>query len=113
MENVLITRIRMCKAAKDSCSNCPISAINVDGISCSDFILANPEKSIEIITNWGKEHPEKTILDDFKEKHPNAPLNDNGRPHVCPMYLGYISTCTTRCEECWSRPLSEVQNDKP
>lgn len=53
----------------------------------------------------------KTILDDFLEKYPKSPLDDeDGTPEVCPTQLGYEIDCSRMtCKECWSRPLNEVQ----
>ena len=51
---------------------------------------------------------EKTILQDFLEKYPNAELNDDGVPKPCPYWLGYkdMPFCNRiRCVECWNRPM--------
>jgi hypothetical protein len=116
LENVLITKDRMCMAnsLNGGCRSCLLYA--GDSHSCSERIFNNPDETIALITKWGEEHPlpkVKTILDDFKEKYPNARLEDNGIPTSCAYNLGYIPFCVSCCQECWSRPLSEVQNDKP
>lgn len=72
----------------------------------------NPEEAVKIIEKWSKEHPRKTMLQDFLEKHPNAPLNDDGTPDVCPYRLGYTketgcSYSINECFDCWSRPMEE------
>lgn len=78
------------------------------------------EKAVEAAEKWGEEHPEKTMAQDFFEKHPNAPTYIAGIPHICPYYCGYVknkecpeyedieSSEGSRCIKCWSRPLEDV-----
>lgn len=77
-----------------------------------------PEKAISIVEKWSKEHPRKTILQDFLEKYPKAELRYNKFPEICPYFLGYAENrqcvldteerfCSEECEECWNRPLEE------
>lgn len=70
--------------------------------------------AIQIVEKWSQENPEKTILQDFLEKYPNAPLNEAGIPDdVCPFMLGYKKSkekCVPDeyfCKKCWNRPLEE------
>lgn len=93
--------------------NCPLSTDN-NGmkIVCTELECTHPEKAIEIVEKWSAEHPIKTMLMDFMEKHQNAQLNDNGAPYVCPYVLGYEDKrpdiCKTlMCSECWSRPIKK------
>jgi hypothetical protein len=67
-----------------------------------------------ILAKWAEEHPEKTIADDFLEKHPKAPKTDAGTPYACAVDLGYSmpSSCHREmdcCSECWRRPLEEAE----
>ena len=52
---------------------------------------------------------QKTILQDFLEKYPNAPKEEDGKPmDICPYHLGYApnkSCMKMNCEDCWNRPL--------
>ena len=54
-----------------------------------------------------KEHPQKTMLQDFLEKYPDAPLKDDGTPYFCPHNIGYCkdaSFCKGHdCKYCWNR----------
>lgn len=81
-----------------------------------------PEKAISIVEKWAKEHPRKTILQDFLEKYPKAELIHNKFPEICPHSLGYATNkecfldtdeqfVSEECEECWNRPLEEVENN--
>lgn len=56
----------------------------------------------------------RTMLEDFKRKYPNAPLTDNGTPEVCPHYLGFpekeeycVFNAGAGCVECWNRPAKK------
>lgn len=66
---------------------------------------------------------EKTILEDFKEKYPDAECWNEGHPKICPNVLGYnVLDCSeiATCAECWAQPLkynvlkkeSEKKNEK-
>lgn len=60
---------------------------------------------------------DKTILEDFKTKYPNAPLYSDGTPKMCTLVLGYekYKYCNTTkdnvtCVECWNRTMNEMNN---
>lgn len=40
-----------------------------------------------------KKH-KKTMLEDFYEKYPNAPIDFDGTPIMCPSYVGLKNYCT-------------------
>lgn len=77
-------------------------------------MLANeyPNKAVAIVEEWSKEHPQKTIKDDFLEKYPNAVMREMmDVPLSCAKWIygeNHIK-CENDCEVCWKRPLSEVQ----
>lgn len=94
---------RMCKSL--GCKNCPACGSNG---TCRIVSRKNMEEVVQIVEQWSKEHPQKTRLDDFKEKYPNALMYIDGTPKVCCLSLGYVCNCgKTTCEECWSTPLEE------
>ena len=67
-----------------------------------------------ILAKWAEEHPEKTIADDFFEKHPNAPGKQDKQPLPCAVHCGYIDKCpddfsALECKKCWRRPLEEAE----
>lgn len=71
------------------------------------------EKAVEAAEKWDEEHPEKTMAQDFFEKHPNAPKRKGEIPYGCPWTLGYQKEqdCPEEimnCVKCWSRPMEEV-----
>ena len=108
-------RNRMCDYYKDDrCWNdneqCP--AFDCE---CNDFRNAADDefKIVNVVEQWSKNHPKKTMLRDFLEKFPNAKL-EGDCPLGCPYIFGYTSinddynVCPGHtCLECWSRPVEE------
>ena len=93
-------KARMCKG-NEFCYNCPLD-------ECIEYEKENPEEAVEIVEKWSEEHPQKTILQDFLEKYPNAPVYTEGQPRLCPQVLGYFEggcTGAVSCRSCWNRPL--------
>lgn len=94
------------------CLDCPLYSRN-NGIdaACEELELLYPERAIEIIEKWSQEHPRKTMLQDFLEKHPKAPLDNDELPDICAYLVGYgrYKECDgeTACFKCWNRPLED------
>lgn len=89
----------------DCCLDCPLY-----GQPCDIASLAiSPEDIIIKIEQWSQAHPQKTMIQDFFEKFPNATKDSSGNPMVCPQALGYGDFCCDdtkhNCKECWNRPL--------
>ncbi len=97
---------RMCQKQR-VCATCPLNELKSNKYcDCQECLMECPEKAAEIIEKWSKEHPQKTRLQDFLEKYPNAPIGIC--PQACCVNLGYIKTCPgTDCEECWNKPIDE------
>ncbi len=109
-------RKRMCESVKKDghCPRCPIgSCNNGKGELCDTFIIEYPSEAEQIIIKWAAEHPEKTIMDDFFEKHPKAlKISSSGIPVTCAKFCGYCKHCVrdeeaSNCEKCWNQPLEE------
>lgn len=107
---------RMTKECGIECENCPHSMRNNGiGVNCTGIERYHPDKAVEIVEQWSDEHPQKTYVQDFFEKFPNAPRSDDGAPTVCidDLYgegVG-IKDCEFKfdgCTECWNRPIPEV-----
>lgn len=99
---------RMCD--KTSCHNC----LAFDKLDCCDLDTNNPELLVQIVEQWSEEHPQKTIMQDFFEKFPNAPRTVDGLPFPCPFECGYSknNNCpfgknnpSDDCSKCWFRLL--------
>ena len=95
---------RMCKTYQ-GCAGCrAIGICNYMGME-SD---AQRQELVGIVERWSKDHPQKTRLQDFWEKYPNANLDEHGFPDFCCAKLGYVCNCgETTCEECWNMPVEE------
>lgn len=90
------------------CSNCPFDDTNNGkNLDCTDFEAEYPEEAVAIVEKWEAEHSQKTLLQDFLEKFPNAPMRTDGTPHTCPCVIGYepFDKCENGCIECWNRPI--------
>ena len=98
---------RMCKYY-NSCTDCPIQ------MSC---MSTEPKAMVNIVEQWDKEHPQRTIMDDFFEKFPNALRTKRGFPVACAKELGYgrLDSCSfgikgtpgAECSKCWERTLED------
>lgn len=107
-------KARMTKNCEIRCMDCSLhgSRVGTD-YSCTNLEYKHPEQAIAIVQKWAQERPRKTFLQDFLEKHPNAPLWENGMPMACPRSLGYpvpesfCEFCEDEddCIACWDQPL--------
>lgn len=104
---------RMCKTY-NYCDGCPLEKWEkVTSCSCSEILIPEDclRKKINIVEKWSKEHPKKTMMQDFFEKHPNALKQEDETPRACPWILGYVKEigCSSdmNCTDCWNRPLVE------
>lgn len=109
--------MRMCKSY-ENCEGCPR-----DYKGCLDFgVELNELDELENdVEQWSKEHPQRTRLQDFREKYPNAEVYPDGQPVICCARLGYREYClgnplmiTTKdkegfkaCFNCWNMPVEE------
>ena len=114
MEFIKAMKIRKRMCEKRECFKCPLNKPSEDKeCTCTEYTLRFPKKTEEILTKWAEEHPVKTMLQDFLEKYPNAPLEEEyGAPNVCVFNLGYIKErdCGNydySCKKCWNRPLED------
>ena len=107
------TKRRMTNSCNIECDRCPLCyEHNGFSLACGNFELLHPDFAVEILENWLKEHPEKTMMQDFFEKHPNAPKEEDGTPRFCPSDCGYIDEdycgdLLGDCFKCWNRPMDE------
>ena len=103
---------RMCRSFSD-CRDCPIRARAPFPSSCQQFRVNNPEETVAIVEAWAKEHPQRTRLQDFLEKFPNASLGSSGTPRFLPRPFGYCGRETCQgCDhwgssDCWTLPVEE------
>lgn len=114
---------RLCNGTeKPLCIGCPVDAKERDFEGnaypfCASFYVLSrnkPEELEKILEKWDQEHPNKTMMQDFFEKHPDAPENSDGVPVICPYLLGYADEeCVDGedgkgdCKACWNGPLED------
>ena len=89
------------------CKGCP----RKEEPSCHSSTMSDEElaKLISDVEKSSKKHPQKTRLQDFLEKYPNAPVDGNGTPQACCEHLGYCTkSCDPfelTCKDCWDIPI--------
>lgn len=104
--------VEFLKEANRMCCSLGCGKCELDSIGCNIMGLgANPCDVVQSVEKWAKEHPRKTMAQDFFEKYPNAPRTEYDMPFTCPDELGYCkhdSFCLGHtCMECWSRPMED------
>lgn len=101
---------RMCnRYVKNYCKGCP----RAESPDCGVDKMNEEERAklISDVEKWSKEHPQRTRLQDFLEKHPNAPMEADGTPAICCIDLGYrredCDPIKGSCVDCWNMPVKE------
>lgn len=99
-QNYMNEQQRMCEFYKDCHEGCPAYYI------CNS-VQRRELDMISIVQAWSDSHHQKTYLEDFEEKYPNAPKANDGTPMMCPKKIGFndASDCHEigGCVECWSQ----------
>lgn len=94
---------RLCKS-KERCSECKL--YNKKGGYCIADTNEYAEKAVQIVEQWGKEHPVETRQSEFLKRFPNADLTrlqpcmieKDKRPMWCGKYADFgANGC---CDEC-------------
>lgn len=105
-------KVRMCESYKDSCGDCGLyKFFQESNIHCIELLECCPEESVNLVEQWSQAHPQKTIMQEFFEKFPNALKDSFGSPCLCLADLGYeeknCGAMNYDCLKCWSRPLED------
>lgn len=97
---------------KLNCDDCPLGwSKNGKDISCETLEKSYPEQAISIIQKWSDENPQRIYLTEFLEHYPNAELDENGIPKICPHCLGLKDSCKSRnCAECWNKRVEDGES---
>ena len=61
--------------------NCPL----ID--SCDDESDDGYVRKVQIVEQWAKEHPVKTRQSEFLKMFPNARIESDGMPSICPIIV--------------------------
>lgn len=106
---------RMCNYySNENCRGCPRETEPTCGIA--DLGPEGIKKLINDVDQWSKEHPQRTRLEDFKEKYPHAMMETDGTPTICCIDLGYrqynCDPLKENCVDCWNMPVEEKTKRK-
>jgi hypothetical protein len=96
------------------CNTCDLGKNNnkVD-LTCVELECIEPQKSVDIVENWSKEHPKKTRADVFIELFPKAkekvydicPMKIEGMD--CMIIMNHIGVCDGCLEAYWNSTAPE------
>lgn len=105
-------RMRMCDyydRMDDECNACPRVNKGCELSTYRDYDYI--KEYIADVEKWSKEHPQRTRLEDFKEKYPHAMMETDGTPTICCIDLGYrqydCDPLKENCVDCWNMPVEE------
>lgn len=71
---------------EDCSSECPL----YDEYCNITYKDLDPNYIVLKVEQWSKSHPQKTMMQDFFEKFPNAPKSEDNTPkNICPNCCGY------------------------
>lgn len=90
--NFIVTRDRMCKSLNGQCNGCEVNErMGVDDM-CIYYMAQHPQEVVEIVEQWGKEHPLKTRQSEFLKMFPKAKIKKSVLP-LCPMNMNFELSC--------------------
>lgn len=107
---------RMCKNNSDSCWNCKDECefmknpFKKKDKQCWMYAMENPDEAVKFVEKWSSKHPQKTRLQDFKEKFPKSKIEYGNYEYICCEAVGYCEKCRWEydpdyCEYCWHEPV--------
>ena len=92
------------------CEGCELYSLNKMecALTSSAKDCLDAESIVLFVEQWSKFHPQKTMMQDFFEKFPNAPKKEDGIPKLCLEHCGYKNKeeCYS-CIKCWTQPLED------
>lgn len=109
---------RMTTTCGIKCFECPLGIKNNGkDLVCEMLEMTCPEKAIEIVENWSKEHPIRTRQSAFLKIFPNVMKNKYVNEDVidiCPLaidtefkYCEKYANCVTCKKEYWLEDIGE------
>ena len=106
-ENFLKEWKRMCCTFEDCLQGCEMAKLCDEFLSPSDMVSIDGVE--EIVQKWSDTNQEKTYIEDFIEKFPDAPINHKTlRPKAYPCDIYKDMNCNyENCEpfDCWYLPM--------
>lgn len=119
--------IRMCNVERKhrGCFGCPLYSLEREAErrareaeiknNCRGLLHMNTDEVDRIVTEWCEEHPQKTYMQDFFEKFPNAPKIRDGlpEPSTCSIYgdlpeFEKHCDCDVDCVGCWKEVIPDA-----
>ena len=94
---------RMTKKCGIDCDKCPLSSRNNEAdCACLELEQDYPEKAVEIVEKWTKEHPVKTRQSEFQKIFPDSNFDNNGIIDICPqsIYCQHDCDAYDNCDTC-------------
>lgn len=110
-------RNRLCEFHQHYCFECEYAEGERRQEACDCAEYDDPQKAVEIVENWAKEHPARTRQSAFLERYPNARIDEDGVLVICPRSIeqngcdkfdDHILMCSDCRRKYWSE---EVQDD--
>lgn len=98
---------RLCNGR--DCNECVLHDFKWDCPGVSNTTYVN--KIVTIVEKWSAEHPQKTRVQDFYEKYPNAP-KVNGYPIILPLSMGYCGEYGHNGDFCNQCPNFRLEDKK-
>ena len=85
---------RMHEMMKGNCEKCGLSYAN-NGMraNCIGLFGECPEKAVEIVERWAKDHPRKTRQSEFLKMFPRADVTVDGMIAFCPENMDSEVKC--------------------
>ena len=100
---------RMHEMMKGNCEKCGLSYAN-NGMraNCIGLFGECPEKAVEIVERWAKDHPRKTRQSEFLKMFPKAKVDADNVVVICPNEVCIQHNCVLKwgestelkCREC-------------
>lgn len=86
-------RVRMCNSFSSDCEGCRDACSKPVMSECCRWMFENPERAVKIVEGWSAEHPQKTRQNVFLEQYPDAEIDGQGVPYVCPAEVYGEQAC--------------------
>ena len=78
---------------KETCELCK------EGLTCADYTNDYPEKAVEIVERWAKEHPKKTRQSKFLKVFPRVSMTADGIIAFCPDSMDSEFECPRKTRD--------------
>lgn len=91
--------LRMCTKV-DECEDCPVCKTDFCTVPAKERSQESAEEIVELVEEWSTAHPHNTRQAVFLEQYPNARIDSQGIPCICPADLYGDVVCPKEKEDC-------------